>query len=212
MADLTPELLLHGYSIGIFPMAEHRDDPEIFWVDPRRRGVMPLDGFHLSRSLRKAMQRTSFTVDVNRDFAGVVAGCADRVETWINGEIATLYNHLHHTGFAHSLEIWEGETLVGGVYGVTLGTAFFGESMFSRRTNASKMALAALVDRLGRAGFTLFDTQFLTEHLASLGAVEISRAAYQSRLHAAQSSQTLSFTAPPPRTLAQVAQRSTQTS
>lgn len=212
MADLTPELLLHGYSIGIFPMAENRDDPEIFWVDPRRRGIMPLDGFHLSRSLRKAMLRTPFTVDVNRDFGGVVAGCADRVETWINDEITSLYNHLHNAGFAHSLEIYDGTDLVGGVYGVTLGTAFFGESMFSRRPNTSKMALAALVDRLNRAGFTLFDTQFLTDHLASLGAVEISRAAYQSRLHAAQSSPNVSFTAPPPRSLAQIAQRSTQTS
>ena len=181
MSDLTPEILLHGYSIGIFPMAEHRDDPEIFWVDPRRRGVMPLNGFHISRSLTRAMRRSTFHHTINRDFDGVVAGCADREDTWINAEITALYTALHHAGHAHSLEVWDGTALVGGVYGVTLGRAFFGESMFSRRTNASKMALAALVDRLRHAGFTLFDTQFLTDHLASLGAQEISRAEYHAQ-------------------------------
>lgn len=211
MDELTPEVLLHGYSIGIFPMAEHRDDPEIFWVDPRRRGVLPLDGFHLSRSLAKDMRRTKFTVRFDQDFAGVVQGCADRVGTWINAEIYNLYNQLHRNGHAHSAEIWEDETLVGGVYGVTLGTAFFGESMFSRRTNGSKMALAALVDRLKRAGFTLFDTQFLTEHLASLGAVEITRAAYHAQLDLAKSGQA-DFTAPPLASLQDVVQRMTQTS
>ncbi len=186
MSDLTPEILLHGYSIGIFPMAEHRDDPEIFWVDPRRRGVMPLNGFHISRSLTRAMRRSTFHHTINRDFDGVVAGCADREDTWINAEITALYTALHHAGHAHSLEVWDGTALVGGVYGVTLGRAFFGESMFSRRTNASKMALAALVDRLRHAGFTLFDTQFLTEHLASLGAQEISRAEYHAQLDVAK--------------------------
>ena len=211
MADLTPEVLLHGYSIGIFPMAEHRDDPEIFWVDPRRRGVLPLDGFHLSRSLAKDMRRTKFTVRFDQDFAGVVQGCADRTDTWINAEIFSLYSQLHSNGHAHSAEIWEDESLVGGVYGVTLGTAFFGESMFSRRTNASKMALAALVDRLKRAGYTLFDTQFLTEHLASLGAVEITRAAYHAQLDLAKSGHA-DFTAPPPTSLYDVVQRMIQTS
>ena len=186
MSDLTPEILLHGYSIGIFPMAEHRDDPEIFWVDPRRRGVMPLNGFHISRSLARAMRRSTYHHTINRDFDGVVAGCADREDTWINPEITALYTALHHAGHAHSLEVWEGTALVGGVYGVTLGRAFFGESMFSRRTNASKMALAALVDRLRHAGFTLFDTQFLTDHLASLGAQEISRAEYHAQLDVAK--------------------------
>ena len=186
MPDLTPELLLHGYSIGIFPMAEHRDDPEIFWVDPRRRGVMPLNGFHISRSLTRAMRRSTFHHTINRDFDGVVAGCADREDTWINAEITALYTALHHAGHAHSLEVWDGTALVGGVYGVTLGRAFFGESMFSRRTNASKMALAALVDRLRHAGFTLFDTQFLTDHLTSLGAQEISRAEYHAQLDVAK--------------------------
>lgn len=212
MTELTPELLLHGYSNGIFPMAENRNDPEIFWVDPRRRGIMPLDGFHASRSLRKAMRRSAFSIEINRDFDAVVAACANRVETWINDEIATLYSALHHLGHAHSLELWEGDTLVGGVYGVTLGTAFFGESMFSRRTNASKMALAAVVDRLNRTGFTLFDTQFLTDHLASLGAVEITRTTYHGMLDLSQRGPTASFTDAPPATLDQVVQRMTQTS
>ena len=211
MAKLTPELLLHGYSIGIFPMAEHRDDPEIFWVDPRRRGVMPLDGFHLSRSLIKDMQRTTFTLTINKDFSGVVEGCADRTDTWINSEITSLYSILHAKGHAHSVEIWDCETLVGGVYGVSLGSAFFGESMFSRRTNASKMALAALVDRLNFAGFTLFDTQFLTAHLASLGAVEITRAAYHAQLDRAKNG-SAQFAAPPRISLHDVVQRRTHTS
>lgn len=211
MSELTPELLLHGYSIGIFPMAEHRDDPEIFWVDPQRRGVMPLDSFHASRSLLKTMRQTSLTLSINLDFTGVVAGCAERENTWINAEITELYSALHDAGHAHSIEIWEGKALVGGVYGVTLGTAFFGESMFSRRTNASKMALAALVDRLNSAGFTLFDTQFLTDHLASLGAVEISRAAYHAQLHDAKIG-SAKFTEPPLATFQEVVQRMTQMS
>ncbi|TMV15056.1 leucyl/phenylalanyl-tRNA--protein transferase [Arenibacterium halophilum] len=180
--SLTPDLLLQGYAMGIFPMAEHREDPEIFWVDPKRRGVIPLKGFHISRSLRRRLLRGTFTATINRDFEGVLDGCADRAETWINAEIRDLYVTLHHQGHAHSLEIWEGDDLVGGVYGVALGAAFFGESMFSRRTDASKAALAYLVHLLRRDGFTLFDTQFLTEHLASLGAIEISRADYHAEL------------------------------
>ena len=211
MAELTPELLLHGYSIGIFPMAENRHDTEVFWVDPRRRGVMPLEGFHASRSLRRAMRKSTFEVAVNRDFNGVVAACADRVETWINTEISNLYSQLHEQGHAHSLELYDRDELIGGVYGVTLGTAFFGESMFSRRTNASKMALAALVDRLHTAGFTLFDTQFLTDHLASLGAVEISRATYHLQLEKARSGNAR-FTGHPVCSLQDVMQRITQTS
>ena len=211
MSELTPELLLHGYSIGIFPMAEHRDDPEIFWVDPRRRGVMPLQGFHLSRSLAKAMRRSPLRASVDENFAAVVEGCADRADTWINEEISSLYNALHQRSHAHSVEIWEDQTLVGGVYGVTLGGAFFGESMFSRRTNASKMALAVLVDRLRRAGFVLFDAQFLTDHLASLGAVEITRAEYHARLDHAKEVKAR-FDAPPEASLYDVVQRMTQTS
>jgi leucyl/phenylalanyl-tRNA--protein transferase len=211
MPDLTPELLLHGYSIGIFPMAEHRDDPEIFWVDPRRRGVFALDGFHISRSLARAMRRTRFTITTNTAFNDVVTGCADRADTWINAEIFSLYAQLHALGHAHALEVWEDDMLVGGVYGVTLGRAFFGESMFSRRDNASKIALACLVERLNRGGFTLFDTQFLTPHLASLGAQEITRAAYQARLEMALM-KTADFTAPAAASPQDVVQRMTQMS
>jgi leucyl/phenylalanyl-tRNA--protein transferase len=211
MPDLTPELLLHGYSIGIFPMAEHRDDPEIFWVDPRRRGVFPLDGFHISRSLARAMRRTRFTITTNTAFNDVVTGCADRADTWINAEIFSLYAQLHALGHAHALEVWEDDMLVGGVYGVTLGRAFFGASMFSRRDNASKIALACLVDRLNRGGFTLFDTQFLTPHLASLGAQEITRAAYHARLEMALM-KTADFTAPAAASPQDVVQRMTQMS
>lgn len=180
--QITPELLLRGYAAGIFPMAEGRDDPDIHWIDPRRRGVFPLEGFHISRSLRRRILTCGWEVRVDTDFAGVVAGCAAREETWINGEIFALYDALFAAGFAHSVEVWEGEALVGGVYGVTLGAAFFGESMFSRRTDASKVALAYAVHRLRAGGFALFDTQFLTPHLASLGAVEIARGEYRRRL------------------------------
>lgn len=208
---LTPDLLLHGYASGIFPMAESRDDPDIFWVDPRMRGVLPLDGLHISRSLARAMRRSPWTVRLNTDFAGVVDGCADRADTWINAEIYALYGHLHRSGHAHSIEIWEGHQLVGGVYGVTQGAAFFGESMFSRRTNASKMALAAAVDHLKHTGFVLFDTQFLTPHLSSMGAVEITRASYRRALAAALK-RTGRFARVPPASLQDVVQRMTQTS
>ena len=185
LPSITPEILLRGYAAGIFPMAESRDDPAIHWVDPRRRGILPLDGFHISRSLRRRILRCGWDVRVNTDFAGVVQGCGDRPETWINAEIFALYQALHQAGFAHSLELWEGSDLIGGVYGVTLGAAFFGESMFSRRTDASKVALAYAVHRLRAGGFTLFDTQFLTPHLATLGGLEIPRAEYHRRLNAA---------------------------
>lgn len=182
MDQITPEILLRGYAMGVFPMADGRDDPGIHWVDPRRRGIFPLEGFHISSSLAAHIRRGNYRITTDTDFAGVLAGCADRPETWINAEITALYLALHHMGHAHSLEVWSGDDLIGGVYGVTLGAAFFGESMFSRRTNASKTALAYLVHRLRAGGFTLFDTQFLTPHLASLGAVEITRAQYQLRL------------------------------
>lgn len=185
MPPLTPDLLLQAYAMGIFPMAEGRDDPEVFWVDPRRRGVLPLDKFHLSRSLAKAIRRNDYQIAINQDFAGTVDGCADREVTWISTSIRSLYMALHQQGFAHSIEMWEHGNLVGGVYGVTLGGAFFGESMFSRRRDASKIVLAWLVDHLKRSGFSLFDTQFVTDHLITLGAIEISRADYHSRLEAA---------------------------
>lgn len=209
--SLTPALLLRGYASGIFPMAEGRDDPEVFWVDPRRRGVLPLDSFHMSRSLRRRMRRTAWTLSINRDFGAVVAGCADRAETWINDEITSLYNDLHALGHAHSVEVWDGSALIGGTYGVTLGQAWFGESMFSRATDASKVALAACVDRLRRAGFALFDTQFITAHLASLGGEEISRAAYHALLRDALNADA-DFTAPTAASPQDVVQRMTQTS
>jgi leucyl/phenylalanyl-tRNA--protein transferase len=179
---LTPEMLLRAYATGVFPMAERRDAREVFWVDPKRRGVFPLDGFRISRSLRRRIIHAQWDIRTDTAFRDVVDGCADRAETWINRPILDAYLALHAAGFAHSLEVWEGTDLVGGVYGVTLGAAFFGESMFSRRTDASKVALAYLVDRLRQGGFQLFDTQFLTPHLASLGAVEITRAEYRRRL------------------------------
>ena len=184
-ALLTPEIVLRAYACGIFPMAEARGNPQIHWVDPKRRGIIPLDRFHLSRSLSRKIRTSSYAVRINTDFAGVVQACAARSETWINDTILQLYLALHHAGFAQSLEVWDGTDLVGGVYGVTLGAAFFGESMFSHRTDASKLALAYLVDRLRIGGFTLFDTQFLTPHLQSLGAVEISRADYRNQLQVA---------------------------
>ncbi len=209
---LDAALLLRGYASGIFPMAEARDDPRVFWVDPRRRGIMPLDGFRISRSLRRRLRRQDYQIALNQDFAGVVTACADRDETWINSTIFDLYLQLHAAGTAHSLEVRQDGALVGGVYGVTLGAVFFGESMFSRITNASKIALAFLVDHLRQTGFALFDTQFLTQHLASLGGIEIPRNAYHARLRRALQ-QTADFTSLPPAANAQeVLQRSTQTS
>lgn len=182
---ITPQLLLSAYASGVFPMAESRDSAQLHWIDPERRGVFPLDKFHISRSLSKRIATLDYSVRANSDFSAVVTACADREETWINAEIFALYMTLHRAGFAHSIEVWQGADLVGGVYGVTLGAAFFGESMFSRRTDASKLALAWLVHRLRAGRFTLFDTQFLTPHLASLGAEEISRNAYHKQLEAA---------------------------
>ena len=185
MGRVGPDLLLRAYAAGLFPMAGSREASGLHWLDPDPRGVIPLDGFHISRSLRRRILSGEFRITTDTDFAGVLTGCADRPETWINAEIRALYLALHCGGQAHSLEVWAGEALAGGVYGVALGGAFFGESMFSRRTDASKVALAWLVDRLRAGGFTLFDVQFLTPHLASLGAVEIPRAAYRRRLEAA---------------------------
>lgn len=182
---LTPDLLLRAYSAGIFPMSESRDDPDVFWVDPQMRGIIPLNGFHISRSLARKIRREPYQIKVDTDFTGTVAGCADRAETWINPRIFDLYEQLHLAGFAHSLEVWDGPELIGGVYGVALGAAFFGESMFSRRKDASKIALAYLINRLRYGGFQLFDTQFVTDHLISLGAVEIPRSDYRKRLERA---------------------------
>ena len=184
--EITPAVLLKAYACGIFPMAESSTDPRLFWVDPNERGILPLDGFHCPRSLKKVIKRETFTVTVDTAFATVVDGCAEpapgRIETWINPTIRNLYLALFDEGYAHSVETWRDGFLVGGLYGVSLGGAFFGESMFSRETDASKVALAFLWERMVRGGYRLLDTQFLTSHLARFGAIEISRDAYQTRL------------------------------
>jgi leucyl/phenylalanyl-tRNA--protein transferase len=184
MADkrLTPELLLAAYASGIFPMAAARNDPDIYWVDPQLRGVLPLNRFHVSRSLARRLRRDNYQVRMNSDLAAVLDGCADRSETWINGTIRALVQALFDRGFAHTMEVWSEDRLIGGVYGIALGGSFFGESMFSRAPDGSKIALTWLVDHLHRAGFVLFDAQFITPHLASLGAEEIPRGAYRKLL------------------------------
>ena len=178
MSRLDPRLLLQGYATGIFPMADSRDAQELFWVEPRIRAIMPLDAFHVSRSLKRALRSGKFHMTRDRDFAGVLAACADREETWINAELEHAMIALHHSGHAHSIEAWHQGELVGGLYGVKLGRAFFGESMFSRATDASKIALAWLVARLKVGNFSLLDCQFMTEHLATLGAVSVPRSTY----------------------------------
>ena len=178
MTTLDPDLVLRGYAAGIFPMAESRGAADLFWVEPRERAIIPPARFHLSRSLARTLRSGRFAVTANHDFAGVIEGCADRPETWINRPIEDAMLALHARGHAHSVEVWQGERLAGGIYGVALGRAFFGESMFSRATDASKVALAALVARLKAGGFTLLDCQFITDHLASLGAVTVSRDSY----------------------------------
>ena len=184
--EVTPELIVRAYRAGIFPMAEDAEDEDLFWVSPEMRGIMPLDGFHASKSLRKAMRKSGWTVKVDSDWHGIIEGCAtvgeDRDNTWINQTIRAVYGALFERGVAHTVEVWDGDELVGGLYGLAIGGAFFGESMFHRRTDASKMAMAHLVDRLKVGGFVLLDTQFITPHLESLGGVEIPRAEYEDRL------------------------------
>jgi leucyl/phenylalanyl-tRNA--protein transferase len=193
--ELTPEILLRAYAMGIFPMSDGRNDAEIHWIDPRRRGVLPIDKFHTSRSLAKRIRSGRYRVSADTSFHAIVEACAEREETWISHRIQHHYTQLHALGFAHSVEVWDDGQLVGGVYGVTLGAAFFGESMFSRVTDGSKLALAFTVHRLRAGGFRLFDTQFLTPHLASLGGNEISRAEYHRQLAAALA-QTATFDPP----------------
>ena len=185
MSRLDPRLLLQGYATGIFPMADSRDAAELFWVEPRNRAIIPLDRFHLSRSLRRVLRSGRFDVTLDRDFQAVINACAEREETWINAELERAMLALHASGHAHSLEVWAEGELIGGLYGVKLGRAFFGESMFSRRRDASKVALAWLVARLKVGNFTLLDCQFMTEHLASLGAVSVPRETYVALLSAA---------------------------
>lgn len=183
--EVTPSLLLRAYAAGVFPMAETADADEIFWVDPKSRAIIPLDGFHLSKSLAKRARRGQFSVTTDHAFEAVLDACADRPETWINEEIRALYLTLHRMGYAHSIEVWHGHDLIGGLYGVALGGAFFGESMFSHATDGSKLGLVWTIARLRAGGFKLLDTQFMTPHLARLGAIEISRAEYHDQLGAA---------------------------
>lgn len=186
MLELTPDMLLRAYAIGVFPMAEDRDDPELFWVDPRLRGIIPLDDFHVPRRLQRTIRNGGFHVTFDHAFEEVIEGCAEatavRPRTWINDRIVTLYTSLFHMRHAHSVECWRDGELIGGLYGVSLGGAFFGESMFSRARDASKVALVHLVARLRAGGFALLDAQFITDHLSQFGAVEIPRREYRARL------------------------------
>ncbi|EKS38648.1 leucyl/phenylalanyl-tRNA--protein transferase [Afipia clevelandensis] len=185
-SEITPSVLLRAYACGIFPMSESADDPTIFWVEPEQRGIIPLDGFRVSSRLARTVRADSFRVTVNSAFKQTLAGCAapqpGRDETWINGRIRDLYTALHQIGHCHSVEAWHGDQLVGGLYGVSLGRAFFGESMFHTERDASKVALVHLVARLIAGRFVLLDTQFVTDHLRTFGAVEVSRRRYRTML------------------------------
>jgi len=187
MAAIDPDLLLRAYSIGVFPMSDSRDADDVFWVEPRRRAILPLDSFRLSRSLRKTIRSGEYRVTRDTAFEKVVRRCAEREETWINADIEESYLRLHGRGHAHSIECWHEDALVGGLYGVNLGAAFFGESMFSARRDASKVALAWLVARLKVGGYRLLDCQFMTDHLRSLGAVEVTQEDYLALLDSALS-------------------------
>lgn len=186
LLEITPEVLLKAYAVGIFPMAESADDPGLHWIEPELRGVLPLDAFHLPRRLARTIRSDRFEVRVDTDFTGVIAGCSgggsDRPKTWINARIRKLYAALFDLGHCHTIETWRDGKLVGGLYGISIGAAFFGESMFSRERDASKVALAWLVARLRVGGYRLLDTQFITAHLAQFGAIEIERGLYQAML------------------------------
>ena len=186
--DLDPDLVLRAYAMGVFPMADHRIASSVYWVEPKLRGILPLDGFHLSKSLKKTILSNRFRVTADTEFERIIQLCAesagDRPDTWINGPIERVFIELHRRGFAHSIECWDGDRLAGGLYGLALGRAFFGESMVTRVRDASKVAFAYLVARMQAGGFTLLDCQFQTEHLASLGAVEIPRDDYVALLGA----------------------------
>ena len=193
--EITPELVLKAYAYGVFPMAKSRGDTDVFWVQPKLRGVLPLDEFHLPRSLRKRLRQGTFTVTVDTCFSAVMAGCAEatdiRSDTWINDRILQLFNALHDAHLAHSIEVWKDGELAGGLYGLAMGGAFFGESMFSRETDASKVALCHLVGILKQGGFVLLDTQFITEHLRRFGTIEISQQDYLAQLSSALTRQGL---------------------
>jgi leucyl/phenylalanyl-tRNA--protein transferase len=189
MFEITPQVLLKAYSCGIFPMAESADDPALYWIEPQQRGVLPLDGFHIPRRLLRTIRTTPFQVKIDSAYDGVIDGCAapraGRMSTWINTRIRALYRELFELGACHTVEVWNGDKLVGGLYGVALKSAFFGESMFSTERDASKIALVHLAARLIRGGFTLLDTQFVTEHLRQFGTVELDRSDFQMQLERA---------------------------
>ncbi len=189
MSAITPQVLLQAYAAGVFPMAESAGDPALYWVEPDERGVIPLDGFHIPRSLRKRVRQQSYEIRIDSAFNQVIAQCAarsdSRKETWINKRIITLYCQLHKMGCAHSVECWRDGTLVGGLYGIRIGAAFFGESMFSRATDASKVALVHLVARLKFGGFALLDAQFVNPHLLQFGSQAIKKADYHRLLEPA---------------------------
>jgi leucyl/phenylalanyl-tRNA--protein transferase len=190
--EITPEVLLKAYACGIFPMAEDADDPALYWIEPDQRGIIPLTGFHVSSRLARTVRTTPLTVHVDRDFDAVIDGCAepkdDRARTWINRRIRKIYRGLFDLGHCHTIEVYDGDNLVGGLYGVSLGRAFFGESMFHRVTDASKIALVHLIARLRAGGFTLCDTQYVTEHLKTFGAVEVPKKRYHRMLEDALAS------------------------
>jgi leucyl/phenylalanyl-tRNA---protein transferase len=189
LIDITPEVLLKAYACGIFPMAESADDPALYWIEPERRGIIPIEKFHVSSRLARTVRSDCFTVLIDHDFDAVIAGCAQpapgRMRTWINDRIHNLYRKLYERGDCHTVEAYEGDRLVGGLYGVNLGRAFFGESMFHHARDASKVALVHLVARLKAGHFSLLDTQFVTDHLRTFGATEVSRPAYHKLLDAA---------------------------
>lgn len=208
---LDARTLLSGYAQGVFPMAASADDPTLHWFDPKRRGVLPIGGIHASRSLRRDLRRGGWSAHLDGDFNAIVAACAERDDTWINTPLKGLYAQLHRAGYAHAIEIRQSGEFAGGLFGITIGGAFFGESMMSARRNGSKMALIWLSSHLARCGFTLFDTQFITPHLASMGGTEITRAAYHRRLERAIQ-RPASFHAHPLPDAAQLWQEITQTS
>ncbi|MCF6302556.1 MAG: leucyl/phenylalanyl-tRNA--protein transferase [Devosiaceae bacterium] len=187
--ELTADLVVRAYQAGIFPMSESEEDPDVFWVCPEQRGIIPLDGFKTSRTLRKALNKHTYSIRTDTDFLATIDGCAhagsERESTWISPTIVAVYAELFEKNICHTVEVWEGTELVGGLYGLSLGGVFFGESMFHRRPNTSKIALAHLVDRLNAGGYSLLDTQFISDHLQTLGGIEIPRAEYEKRLHSA---------------------------
>lgn len=194
---LAPETLIRAYCNGIFPMAEGKDTNKIFWISPEVRGVIPLNKFHISKSLRRSIVKRDYKIKINTDFLGVIKNCADRSESWINSDILKAYSDLFDLGFCHSIEVWDNDDLIGGIYGLAIKRAFFGESMFSKRSNASKIALAYLVSRLKYGGFLLFDVQFQSEHLKTLGAIEVLKANYQDLLKSALEGDANFFSQPP---------------